>query len=67
VLGADIKNVDTVFVAGRAVKWRGKLLHHDISRLRRLVRESRDYLINASGYAFDVVREPSPPHPRLSA
>jgi cytosine/adenosine deaminase-related metal-dependent hydrolase len=67
VLGADIKNVDTVFVAGRAVKWRGKLLHHDISRLRRVVRESRDYLINASGYAFDVVREPSPPHPRLFA
>ena len=42
------------------MKWRGRLLHHDLSWLRRLVHESRDYLVEASGYPLDVLREPRP-------
>jgi cytosine/adenosine deaminase-related metal-dependent hydrolase len=55
VLGADTKNVDTVFIAGRLMKSRGSLLHQDIGAIRRLVSDSRDYLMEAAGYALDVV------------
>ena len=55
VLGADSRNVDTVFVAGKPRKWRGQLAEHELSAVRRLVTESRDYLVEASGHKFDVL------------
>jgi cytosine/adenosine deaminase-related metal-dependent hydrolase len=56
VLGADSRNVDTVFVAGRPRKWRGRLAEHDLATVRRLVTESRDYLIEVSGHSVDILR-----------
>lgn len=56
VLGADTRNVDSVFVAGNARKWRGELVGADMNSVRRLVYESRDYLLGASGYALDVLK-----------
>lgn len=55
VSGADSRNVEMVFVAGRLKKWRGKLLGHDLKALRKMVRESRDHVVAASGYDLDVL------------
>jgi 5-methylthioadenosine/S-adenosylhomocysteine deaminase len=46
---ADTSNVDSVFVAGRAVKRDGQLVDVDLGAARRLVEESRDYLLGKAG------------------
>jgi hypothetical protein len=56
VLGADTKNVETVFVAGRARKLRGILTGHDVTEVRRLVHESRDDLVSRSGVEVTAMR-----------
>jgi cytosine/adenosine deaminase-related metal-dependent hydrolase len=48
VCAADISNVRTVLVDGRVVKEDFKLLA-DLDRPRRLVEESRDYLVGEFG------------------
>ncbi|QMU28142.1 amidohydrolase family protein [Adhaeribacter radiodurans] len=45
VLYANPSNVDTVFVAGRAVKRNGHLLHHDLNALQQKAMSSRNYLL----------------------
>jgi 5-methylthioadenosine/S-adenosylhomocysteine deaminase len=55
VLGADARNVDTVFVAGEVRKWRGELVGHDLARVRRLARESRDHVAAQAGFPIDVL------------
>ncbi|HJR92499.1 MAG TPA: amidohydrolase family protein [Acidimicrobiia bacterium] len=50
VAGMDSGNVDTVIIAGRVMKQGGKLLHVDWSSVRKMVTESRDYVIARSGY-----------------
>jgi len=42
---ADTRNVDTVFVAGKALKREGRLLHGDLRRARELAASSLDYLL----------------------
>ena len=42
-------NVETVIVAGKVRKWKGKLLDVDLRRLRNELEESRDYLYSAAG------------------
>ncbi|HYC80448.1 MAG TPA: amidohydrolase family protein, partial [Solirubrobacterales bacterium] len=54
VLGSDARNVDTVFVAGRPMKWGGGLLAGDDAALRRQVVESRDRLLGEIGRGLDV-------------
>ncbi len=49
VICADTSNVDSVFVAGRAVKRNGQLVDADGNRLCRLVEDSRDYLLSKAG------------------
>lgn len=44
----DRANVDTVMVAGRIRKWRGRLLDADLPKLRRELAASRDYLFKAA-------------------
>jgi cytosine/adenosine deaminase-related metal-dependent hydrolase len=56
VLGADARNVDTVFVAGAPRKWGGALLGRDLAALRRTVTESRDRLLERIGFELDVTR-----------
>ena len=41
-------NVDTVIVAGRIRKWKGKLLDVDLRKLRRELEESRDDIFDAA-------------------
>jgi len=41
--------VDTVFVDGRIVKQDGKLVDHELSKVRRLVEEARDRIMKSAG------------------
>jgi cytosine/adenosine deaminase-related metal-dependent hydrolase len=45
----DRTNVDTVIVAGKIRKWKGKLLDVDLPNLRRQLENSRDYVFAAAG------------------
>jgi len=50
----DRSNVDTVMVAGRVKKWRGRLLGFDIDRLRGELEASRDRVFAAAGIERDL-------------
>jgi cytosine/adenosine deaminase-related metal-dependent hydrolase/ribose/xylose/arabinose/galactoside ABC-type transport system permease subunit len=50
VAGMDTGNVDTVVIAGRAMKRHGELLHVDWPAVRRMAQESRDHVIARSGF-----------------
>ncbi|MGP9820851.1 amidohydrolase family protein [Salinarimonas sp. NSM] len=49
-------NVDTVLVAGVPRKWRGRLLGHDLDRLRGELEASRDWLFETAGVERDLFR-----------
>lgn len=49
-------NVETVIVAGKVRKWKGKLLDVDLAALRNELEASRDYLFQAAGVAQDLFR-----------
>jgi cytosine/adenosine deaminase-related metal-dependent hydrolase len=55
VSAMDRSNVDSVFVAGRPLKRGGVLLNVDMNRIHRMVTESRDYVVKASGYALPAI------------
>jgi cytosine/adenosine deaminase-related metal-dependent hydrolase/ribose/xylose/arabinose/galactoside ABC-type transport system permease subunit len=55
VLGMDTSNVDTVMIAGRLMKQHGRLLHVDWPAVRRLVQESRDGVIQRSGFKLPKI------------
>jgi 5-methylthioadenosine/S-adenosylhomocysteine deaminase len=48
-------NVDTVFIAGKARKWRGNLVGVDLPRVLRLVAEARDGVVRRSGFRADLL------------
>lgn len=50
VAGMDTGNVDTVIIAGRVMKRHGELLHVDWPAVMRAVSESRDFVIDKSGF-----------------
>jgi cytosine/adenosine deaminase-related metal-dependent hydrolase len=49
----DRTNVETVIVAGKIRKWKGRLLDVDLNRLRRQLEDSRDYIFNAANIPAD--------------
>jgi 5-methylthioadenosine/S-adenosylhomocysteine deaminase len=51
----DTSNVDTVIIAGRVMKRGGRLLHVDWPAVRRSVTESRDYVIEKSGFKLPKI------------
>ncbi len=55
VTGMDTKNVDTVLIAGRLMKRNGELLHVDWRTMRRLVEESRDHVVEKSGFRLPKI------------
>jgi len=55
VSGADTRDVDTVIVAGKLKKFRGKLLGVDMEKVRRLVHQSRDGILARGGHKFDPI------------
>ena len=52
----DRTNVETVIVAGKVRKWKGRLLGVSLSRLRTQLEDSRDYIFSAAGIAQDLFR-----------
>jgi 5-methylthioadenosine/S-adenosylhomocysteine deaminase len=61
VVFADTSNVDSVFVAGRAVKRDGKLVGVDLPRPLSLLEQSRDYLLEKAGMLPDWLAAASVP------
>jgi 5-methylthioadenosine/S-adenosylhomocysteine deaminase len=55
VVGMDTGNVDTVIIAGRVMKRDGRLLHVDWEAVRRMVTESRDHVIDRSGFKLPKI------------
>jgi len=51
----DTSNVDSVFIAGKVMKWRGSLVGVDVSRVMRLAQEARDYVVRPSSFPADVL------------
>ena len=45
VLGMDSSNVDSVFIAGRLVKWHGRLVGVNVERLQRQAAQAREALL----------------------
>ena len=50
----DRTNVETVIVAGKVRKWKGRLLEVDLHRLRQQLEASRDHVFTAAGIAQDL-------------
>jgi len=46
----DTSNVENVFIAGRIVKWQGKLVGVDLSRIKAQAEKSRDGLLARSKF-----------------
>jgi hypothetical protein len=55
VAGMDTSNVDTVMIGGRMMKRHGELLHVDWPAVRRMVLESRDYVVEKSGFKLPKI------------
>ena len=55
VWGMDTSNVDSVFIAGRAMKRNGKLLHVDWNAVKKAVTESRSYVLKKSGFKLPQI------------
>jgi cytosine/adenosine deaminase-related metal-dependent hydrolase len=51
-------NVETVIVAGKIRKWKGRLVDVNLGKLRRELEASRDYLFAAAGIPKDLYRAP---------
>jgi 5-methylthioadenosine/S-adenosylhomocysteine deaminase len=54
VAAADVRNIDTVIIAGKIRKQRGKLTGINMDRFRQLADESRSYLFQQAGYKLDI-------------
>lgn len=58
IVQAGVGDVDTVFIAGQAKKWRGrmtsKLAGQDFSKLRQRADDSRQYLFAKAGWPLDI-------------
>ena len=52
----DRSNVETVIVAGKVRKWKGKLLDVDLRRLRDELEDSRDFIFSAAGIPQNLYR-----------
>ena len=52
----DRTNVETVIVAGKIRKWKGRLLDVDLDHLLRQLEASRDFIFSAAGVDKDLFR-----------
>jgi 5-methylthioadenosine/S-adenosylhomocysteine deaminase len=48
-------HVESVFIAGKAKKWRGNLVGVDAARVRRLVAEARDAVMRRANFKVDLL------------
>ena len=54
-VGGRSGSFETVLIAGNVRKWRGRLVGHDLNRVRSLVHESRERLFTRRGVKVDVL------------
>jgi 5-methylthioadenosine/S-adenosylhomocysteine deaminase len=52
----DRSNVETVIVAGKVRKWKGRMLDVDLSRLRDQLEDSRNFLYQRAGVTQNLFR-----------
>jgi cytosine/adenosine deaminase-related metal-dependent hydrolase len=50
----DRTNVETVIVAGKVRKWKGRLLGFDLDTLRTQLEHSRDHIFKTAGIPVDL-------------
>ena len=50
----DTSNVDTVFIAGKVMKWKGSMVGVDQRRLRRLAERARDAILARAKYSRNL-------------
>lgn len=62
VTGMDTSNVDTVMVAGKIVKSRGRLVGVNVAALQKRITASRDYIIEKTGWPRSVTDTSLPGH-----
>ncbi len=55
VQGADIAHVDTVLVAGRIAKWRGKLVGIDFAKIKRELEKSQQHIYAATDWPYPPI------------
>ncbi len=55
VAGMDTSNVDTVLIAGHVMKEHGELLHVDWPAVRRMATDSRDFVVEKSGFKLPKI------------
>jgi len=55
VWSMDTSNIDSVFVAGRAMKRNGRLLHVNWEAVKKAVTESRSYVLKKSGFKLPQI------------
>jgi 5-methylthioadenosine/S-adenosylhomocysteine deaminase len=55
VWGMDTSNVDSVYVAGQPKKRHGQLVGFDLDKLRKMAYDSRDYVVNKSGFKLPAI------------
>jgi cytosine/adenosine deaminase-related metal-dependent hydrolase len=58
VVFSDTSNVDSVFVAGRAVKRNGQLVDADLNQIFQKLDESRNHILSGGGLLPDWAAEP---------
>lgn len=62
VTGMDTANVDTVMVAGKIVKTRGRLVGVDLAAHQKRLAASRDYIVEKAGWPKSVIDTSLPGH-----
>ena len=48
-------HVESVFIAGKARKWRGSLVGVDWPRMKRLAEEARDAVMRRAGFSVNFL------------
>jgi cytosine/adenosine deaminase-related metal-dependent hydrolase len=57
VSAADSRNVDLVLIDGVLKKWGTELVGYDLRKIRRLVEDSRDYVMSAAKFEHNVLEQ----------
>ncbi len=57
VSAADSRNVDLVMIDGVLKKWGSELVGYDIHKIRKLVEESRDYVLATAKFDHNVLEQ----------
>jgi cytosine/adenosine deaminase-related metal-dependent hydrolase len=57
VTAADTRNVELVFIDGVLKKWKQRIIGFDLENVRRMVEDSRDYVLQSAGFEQNVLEQ----------